>query len=294
MKRLVLLAAVVVAATACSDDGGTSAAPTTTAASAAPTTTVAPATGPPVGVVAFGHSGLTGENSDPDHPREPAPENSWATGTNPEVDSIYQRMIERDPATEGHVANTAEGGSPSDDLVDQAEEALAEVPNPQLVIIQTIDSDIRCDGTDPDHVADFGDNVSAALDVVSTAAPDARILVMGQWGRPDPGFIAQLVDAVPEQQDVLTGTGMCDFYSPNGQLALAHFDALTGIIEAYEAEQARVCAQVPHCQATADVTTTYQDRLSSFSSDYAHLNVEGLHRVAELIWPTVEHLLDQP
>src|SRR5262245_43400257 len=142
MRKAVLLFAAVLLGAACSDDGGSSAATTTTAAPEPSTTTAAPVTvpaGPPAGIIAFGHSGLTGENSDPDAPGDEVFENSWATGTNPEVNSIYQRMIERDPATEGHVANTASGGSPSDDLVDQAEEALDEVPNPELVIIQSID-----------------------------------------------------------------------------------------------------------------------------------------------------------
>ena len=73
--------------------------------------TTLPGTGDgPVGVIAIGHSGLTGENSDPARPGQPALENSWATGTNPEVNSIYLRLIEVHPETEGHVANTAVGG----------------------------------------------------------------------------------------------------------------------------------------------------------------------------------------
>ena len=35
----------------------------------------------PVGVMAIGHSGLTGENTDPNRPSQAALENSWATGT---------------------------------------------------------------------------------------------------------------------------------------------------------------------------------------------------------------------
>ncbi|HKN45834.1 MAG TPA: hypothetical protein VJW23_18110, partial [Propionibacteriaceae bacterium] len=53
-------------------------------AAAGPTTSsTAPSanTANPVGVIAIGHSGLTGENSDPSLPFSPALENSWATGT---------------------------------------------------------------------------------------------------------------------------------------------------------------------------------------------------------------------
>ncbi len=50
------------------------------------------------GVVVIGHSGATGMNSDPAHPGGNAPENSWATGTNPAVNSIYQRLAAQDPS----------------------------------------------------------------------------------------------------------------------------------------------------------------------------------------------------
>jgi len=68
----------------------------------------------PGGVFAIGHSGLTGENSDPNNPGQEARENSWATGTNPEVNGIYiyRRLISVRPETDDHVANTAQGGAP--------------------------------------------------------------------------------------------------------------------------------------------------------------------------------------
>src|SRR5215217_954178 len=61
--------------------GGTSSSPSSDGSS------ISPDSGDrtPIGIVAIGHSGLTGESSDLDRPGEPAPENSWATGTNPEV-----------------------------------------------------------------------------------------------------------------------------------------------------------------------------------------------------------------
>ena len=86
--------------------------------------TTLPGTGEgPVGVIAIGHSGLTGENSDPDRPFQRALENSWATGTNPEVNSVYLRLIEVRPETEGHVANTADGGAVAAKLASQASRA---------------------------------------------------------------------------------------------------------------------------------------------------------------------------
>ena len=120
-----------------------------TSVATTPETTL-PATGEaPVGVIAIGHSGLTGENSDPSRPFEPALENSWATGTNPEVNSVYLRLVEVHPETEGHVANTADGGAVALTLACQAGMAMGIVPTPELVIIQTIDYDLQCPLAEP-------------------------------------------------------------------------------------------------------------------------------------------------
>lgn len=70
--------------------------------------------------------------------------------------------------------------------------ALALVPTPRLAIIQTIDSDIRCDGTDDEHVPEFGEQLAAALELITTESPQTEILVVGQLGRPSREFIEEL------------------------------------------------------------------------------------------------------
>ena len=108
-----------------------------------------------------------------------------------------------------------------------------------------MDADIRCDGTDAAHVSEFGADLAAALEVISTASPNTGILVVGQLGRPRVEFLEQLVARAPEVKASLTGTGICDFYAPDGTLVPANLATLTGIIDSYEAEQARVCAAIP-------------------------------------------------
>jgi hypothetical protein len=111
----------------------------------------------------------------------------WATAPSPQVSSIYRRPAVRSE-TDGHVANTAEGGASASTLFAQAQRALETVPTPAFVVVQTIDNDIRCDGTDDAHVPEFGVALANALELVTTASPDARILVVGQLGRPSPSF----------------------------------------------------------------------------------------------------------
>jgi lysophospholipase L1-like esterase len=223
-------------------------------------------TAKPVGVIAIGHSGLTGENSDPNNPGQVALENSWATGTSSQVNSIYRRLIAVRPETDGHIANTAEGGAPASRLAAQAQRALEAVPTPALLVVQTIDNDIRCDGTDDEHVTEFGVALADALRVVTTASPNSRILVVGQLGRP-PSSVR------------------CD---PDPS------DTLISVIEKYETEQARVCATVPHCRTDDGARAAYADRPENFSSDGNHLNVRGLAKAAEITWPAVAALLELP
>lgn len=62
-------------------------------------------------VAVLGHSGATGTQSDPDDPDRNATENSWATGTNPRVRSIYQRLLSTHPHLRGHHYNQAVNGA---------------------------------------------------------------------------------------------------------------------------------------------------------------------------------------
>ena len=80
------------------------------------------------------------------------PEKSWATGTLPEVTSVYLRMVGVRPEDEGYVANAGQGGAPATRLAGMTEQALSGVPVPALAIIQTIDADIQCDGKDADRM----------------------------------------------------------------------------------------------------------------------------------------------
>ncbi len=291
---MVLVGACAPAATV--GTAGASAAPIAgSSPSAAPSQ--APATAPtspipsgdlahPVGIIAIGHSGLTGEGTGARS--EPLYASSWATGTDPDVNSVYLRMVAALPETAGHVSNTAVGGAPASTLSSQARAALANVPVPALAIIQTVDNDIRCDAG---NVAEVGASVADALALIHGASPDTKILVVGQLGRPSVSFVKGLVTHDPSAKSGLTWNDECTFFDAGGTLHEAGFEKLTEAIDAYEAETARVCAAVPNCSTDGGVRRAWIDQIDLFSPDYAHLNKQGQAAEAEQIWPVVERLL---
>ncbi len=289
-RLVTIAAAAVVMVAACGDDQPTARpqAPSTTAArpqATGPTTEPA-RIGRPVGIIAIGHSGLTGEGTGGTF--EAVFANSWATGSAPEVNSVYQRLTSVRPETQGHVANTAKGGAPASTLTAQATQALAIVPVPALAIIQTVDNDILCDAS---NVAEVGQSLADALALIHDASPDAIILVAGQLSRPSVAFVNDLVAAHPDTKADLTWDDECSFFDADGNLRESGFELLTAAIDAYESEMARVCAQVPNCVTDGGVRKAWIDSLEYFSPPFTHINLAGQAAQAELIWPVIEPLL---
>jgi len=290
--RALVLAALVAAC----GGGATSTTPTTSAVATAPpaTSTVAseqPTPAPdlahPVGVIAIGHSALTGEGTA--GASQPNLEASWATGTTSSVNSIATRLIQALPDTAGHVSNKAKGGAPARELLTQAKAAMREVPVPLLAIIDTIDNDIRCDAA---TVAQVGKSINEALAYIHDASPNTKILVVDQPGRPSVDFVKRIVAAHPEMKaTAFTWNDECSFYDASGKLDEAAFEKLTVAIDAYEAEQSRVCKLVPNCFDDGGVRRAYIDTLETYSPDFAHFNVRGQTTQAALLWPVVQGIL---
>jgi hypothetical protein len=133
--------------------------------------------------------------------------------------------------------------------------------------------------------------VRKAIQMVVEASPNGHVLVVGQLGRPRATFIEELVAKDPTQRAVLTGSGICDFFDPSGELDQEHIKNLTAIIDAYETEQAKVCSEFTQCATDEGARAAYIDKLENFSQDWNHLNIRGQAAEAELIWPVVQKLL---
>src|SRR5205085_10016784 len=65
------------------------------------------ATGYPSSIAVLGTPTAAGWGAEAAHPFGDAPQDSWATGTNPTVKSIYSRILALNPAIKGHAVNLA-------------------------------------------------------------------------------------------------------------------------------------------------------------------------------------------
>ena len=170
------------------------------------------------------------------------------------------------------------------------------MPNPRLVIIEIIGTDIACDGSDSSNYPVFGQQVKAALDLIANQAPHATILLVSWPGRPLQASKAIIgTPAVPIAR-ANSASEMCSPFDPNLSLDMKHIRTWTGIIEGYESEQAKVCATVPECHTDNGRATHFHVRTSYYNYtgdwDYQHYNVAGLAALAKFMWPTVAKILN--
>ena len=250
----------------------------------APAPSVTSTPGYPDSIVVIGHSGATGEDSNPAQPHVEIRANSWATGTNPAVHSVYQRILAKNPGIREHNFDLAQGGANVDQLLDQARNAVQLTPKPQLVLIQTIDSDMGC----PAHPADYASfraKLRAVLQLLTRGLPQAKLFIASQLGMPTTEWQTY---TLAERQQV-GGTGPCDYLNPQGKVVASRLARLVRIIRGYEAQVKKACAQAPRCSFDGPIYTRQVHRRKYVSEDLNHLSVAGHAWAARVAWAAMRH-----
>ena len=236
----------------------------------------------PSSIVVIGHSGATGYNSDPQSPGSDARQNSWATGTNPAVDSIYRRILARNPKIRGHAYNLAVDGSGVTDLVNQARGAVSLPTPPELVLVQTVDNDMRCDGTDAQNYRPYAARLSLALDTIAKGAPDARIFIVSVWA--SVRNYTNVIRGIPSARSENTGDGPCDVFTPSGKVRAAGVTSMEKIIAGYHRQIAVTCARFPHCRYDQGAAYRMVIGRADLAPDSNHLSIAGQRKLAATIW----------
>lgn len=277
-----------VAAVAVGGCGGAQQAEPRTAQPATATAAAAPAPKPtpgyPSSIAILGHSGSTGEDSDPEQPHVEIRANSWATGTNPRVNSVYARLLARNPAIRGHNVNLAHAGATVDDLLTQAQQAVELRPSPELVFVQIMDNDMQCPAAASDY-ASFRTRLIEALRTLSDGLPTSRFFVISQFGMPR----TEWPTYTPAERRAFGGTGPCDYLNTDGKVVPSRLARLTRIIRGYEAQLKAGCARVPRCRYDDDAFQRQVHRRSYHSDDLNHYSVAGHAKAAAVAWAALRH-----
>jgi lysophospholipase L1-like esterase len=216
-------------------------------------------------------------------PKADAKQNSWATGDNPAVDSIYLRLLALNPAVRGHNANVAVDNTGVKELDGQADQALAVSPLPDLFLIETVDNDLRCDGTDADNIASFTATLEGVLRKISTGAPKATIMMVSSpWSTSQSYFNVAMQD--PGARAANTGSGICDLFSPAGEPVPANLNTLEQITQQYLTAVQSACGQFPTCRYDNGALHRLEVTPDDVTPDGFHLTVAGQKKVAALEW----------
>ena len=232
----------------------------------------------PDAIAVLGHSGATGESSDPKRPGVEIRANSWATGTNPAVNSVYLRILAKNPRIDGHNINLAQGGATVRELQRQAEQAVS--LKPDLVLIQIMDNDMVCPATRSDYTR-FGAGLAIALETLARGLPNSNIFVVSQFGSP-PSYVRSLSRA---ERRAIGGTGPCDFADTTGKIIPAKAARLDRTTHGYEAQLAARCKAIPHCRYDGGAFGRIVDKREHTSAgDRGHFSVKGHAKAAAVAW----------
>jgi hypothetical protein len=275
--------ALVAVLAACGSDSEPAANSAESSAPSSPSTPAAPVDTPELDAIAVvGHSGATGTGTDPNNAYADVPANSWATGDNPEVESVYQRLLATHPALEGHNYNGAVNGTDVFAHIDQAAAVMERSPLPDVVLVQTIDNDEQCDGTDKEHVTTFAEGLDDVITTVLDASEHSQVFLVSQWATVEE--YGDAVERFPNAVAANSGTGPCAIFDPEGKPDRAGRKSLQAIVDMYWTTVERVCGRHPRCFTDHEVMKGMKVRPEMLNADYNHLSVAGHREYARLAW----------
>jgi lysophospholipase L1-like esterase len=201
-----------------------------------------------------------------------APANSWVTGTNPAVRSIYLRLRTLNPTIARHVYHGAEPGSTMSDVADQAKR----VPHgTELVTVQAGGND-ACGAPDPTRPAAFRAQFETALKALEARVPRARVVVLSIFDLP------AMWDAVKSVPAATSARNLCiSVESADGERALGRQ------VRYLNQQLASVCARHRNCRYDGGAAYHLRWQRRDISTvDYFHPSLSGQRKIAAALWAT--------
>jgi lysophospholipase L1-like esterase len=218
----------------------------------------------------FGSAGVPGDNL----------AGSWSTGTDPAVDSHYQRLLALNPAIAGHAANDAVNGSKMAATFAQAAAAVSQGAQYVTIFSGTNDvcTDTAAQMTSP---ATYQAGLTATLTRLTTGLPNAQILVVSipnwyalwQTFHTDPAALSAW-STFSNRCPVLLGAAATDA----DRLAVAQ-----RIVD-LNAAAATACAGFSACTFDKGAAYGLAFTRSDLTFDFFHLSLSGQARLAAATW----------
>jgi lysophospholipase L1-like esterase len=241
------------------------------------------------------------------------PKNSWSTGTNPVVNSQFQRIRAINPGRNPVAFNDSRSGARATDLLGQAQTAVTQDPDYVTVLIGANDA-CRSTIAQQTPTATFRSQVQAALDTLVSGDPKVYIQVVSI---PDINKLHAIFTSPPDPNALTRWSlfSVCQALLAN-PLSNAQADVdrradFRSQVIAYNAALADVCAQYKRCKfdgnagfntsfTASDVATvTNTGGLDIFpfnaipivgsgnansTADYFHPSLQGQTRIAAVTW----------
>ncbi len=238
---------------------------------------------------ALGASVTVGFNTDCPEGWIDCPDNSWATGTNLAVDSVYLRLLALNPGLRDHNANDAESGTGMVALDGQAESAVQRGVDLVTIAMGLNDACGRRTGVMTD-VSEFRDEFRRAMDTLTTGLPRARVHVVSipdlyrRWEtfHTVPRVMKAWRAQVPYCQTMFTRP------TSKAPADVHRRAAVRARVVEYNAALAEVCATYPACTTDGGAAFRAPIVLTEFSThDYWHPNIAGQAALAKLAWDTL-------
>lgn len=246
----------------------------------------------PASLVAIGGGDAVGAGADPAHPYRDTPADSWITGTNPAVDSIYSRILAANPALRGHAYNLSSDDTGINDLSRLVAKAVKLSPQPQLVIVD-IDGDVQCDGKDNARVADFGTKLTAALTALSQGDPGVRIFLVSYWGSFS-SYVKYLKGLPLSARLKHAGKSLCQFVaSPSGSVEPSHVAYVQKVAYAYDAQVKERCAKVANCRYDGGAAQRLNTTADDLSINQEDLSAHGQAKLAATEWAAMSGFISR-
>ncbi len=214
------------------------------------------------------------------------PKVSWATGTDPEVDSLAVRLLGKAGA-DGRSWNHAVSGSRMADLPAQMEKAAAHRPELVTVMAGANDACRRTTGA-MTSVAAFRASFEEAMEVLREGAPKAQVYVASVpdlkrlWseGRRNP--LGKQVWQLGICPSMLADPDALD------AAATERRDTVRDRVEAYNTVLEEVCAKDRRCRFDGGAVFEYRFGTGELSTwDWFHPSVKGQARLAEIAYRAV-------